>query len=369
PDGAIYVGGIGNPADWAQEHKLWYGLQRLALNGKPTFEMLDLQLTAEGIAITFTEPLRPGDGDAPEDYALKQWRYVPTASYGGPKVDEAPVAVRGVGLSADRRQVTLYSDAIRPDHVLHVHLQQPPAADSGREIWTTDAYCTVNVLPPSASNAAPAFTPSEPNRLSAAERDAGFALLFDGKTMQGWEGHAGAPLGSAWKVKDGVLRSLGTSGPDLVTRERFADFELELEWQVTPGANSGIFYRASEAQGPLWQAAAELQLLDDDQHADGQTPTHRAGSVYDLYPPRAAITRQVGEWNHARVVARGQHIEHWLNGHKLVEYDIGSPSWQLQLAASKFRNRPDFAAAASGRIGLQHHGSEVAYRNIKLRPL
>lgn len=369
PDGSIYVGGIGNPADWGQAGKLWYGLQRLTYTGAPAFELLDLRPSAAGIELTFTEALRAGDGERPEDYRLEQWRYVPSASYGGPKVDPRVVPVREVRISQDRRRVALLTDAIAEGHVLHVRLAHAPIAQSEREIWSTDAYCTVNSLAAVSSPAADFVrSTARPNRLSDAERAAGYQLLFNGESLQGLEAYGGAaPAG--WRVHAGVLGTVGDSGSDLITREHFADFELELEWRTAAGGNSGVFYRVVGGPASLWQAGAEMQVLDDALHPDGQLPSHRAGAVYDLYPPRKAVTRPVGEFNQARIVARGSHVEHWLNGHKLVEYDTARPSWKRQLASSKFAGLMNFGSAVSGAIGLQHHGPGVEFRNIKVRRL
>ena len=149
----------------------------------------------------------------------------------------------------------------------------------------------------------------------------------------------------------------------------FQDFELSYEWNAAPGANSGVFYRATEHQAELWRNAVEMQILDDALAEDRDVPTHRAGSAYDLYAPQAAVTRAAGEWNRARIVARGARVEHWLNGHKVVEYDSATAAWKQQLAASKFAGIADFGSVQAGQIGLQHHGTLVGFRSIKIRPL
>ncbi len=369
PDGSLYAGGIGGPGNWAQEHKLWYGLERLVPSGQTAFEMQDLTVRADGIEIAFTEPLHPGYGGAPGDYALSAWHYVPTVEYGGPKVDEHPLKVTTVRVAPDRRRVFLSVSALRAGEVVHVSLREPPISASGREAWSTDAYCTLNRLPQADVAAQLAGTsPPAANTLIAAEREAGFEALFDGRSLAGWRGYRGARA-SGWRVQDGWLRAEPGRGVDLVSVGEYDDFELELEWRAAPGGNGGVFYRAGEEARALWQDAAELQALDDARHADGQAPLHRAGSVYDLFAPNADVVRPAGEINRARVIARGSKVEHWLNGHLVAAYDTASETWKRQLAASKFRDLPGFGARARGHIGLQHHGEAMAYRNIKLRAL
>lgn len=371
PDGAIYVGGIGNPGNWGHEGKLWYGLQRLKYTGAPTFEMLDVQLHPDGLEVTFTEPLRAGDGDEIRDYEIKRWRYVPTAEYGGPKVDERPLSVRSVRVSPDRRRVFLDVAGIEAGHVVYLRLASPMLAESNRELWATETWCTVNAMPKglAGDRFGGAQSPAV-NTLTDAERAAGWRLLFDGRSTHGWRNFRSRTLDPRWKVSDGTLSlAAGGGGGDIVTEEEFGDFELELEWQIARAGNSGIFYRVSETAEEIWQWAPEMQVLDDERHEDRVDPVHRAGSAYDLYAPSLAVTRPAGEFNEARLVVRGPHVEHWLNGRKVVEYDTSSAEWARRLAASKFASFPQFAASRRGRIGLQDHGDAVRFRNIRIRPL
>jgi len=167
-------------------------------------------------------------------------------------------------------------------------------------------------------------------------------------------------------VVDGALTRVGRAG-DLITRDMFGDFDLELEWQVTKGGNSGIMYRVTENTEATYQSGPEMQVLDDEGHADGRSRLTAAGSVYGLYAAPAGVVKPAGEWNAVRVVARGRHVEHWLNGVKVVEYELGSPDWEARVAASKFKDWPEFGRAPSGHIALQDHGDRVAYRDIRIR--
>jgi Domain of Unknown Function (DUF1080) len=225
-----------------------------------------------------------------------------------------------------------------------------------------------------------------PNELSPAERAAGWRLLFDGTSLAGWRGLGYDSVPTAhWRVVDGAIVKTPSgrvprmpdgqpaAGGDLMTVDAFRDFELAFEWRVTPGANSGVKYNVSEELS-LKHAANhaalgfEYQVLDDERHPDNQIASHRAAGLYDILAPSGAKRlRLVGEWNSARIVLRGNHGEHWLNGAKVVEFDLGTPRLDSLLAASKYRPIPGFAERRRGHIVLQDHGDEVWFRSIKIR--
>jgi hypothetical protein len=210
------------------------------------------------------------------------------------------------------------------------------------------------------------------NTLSPFEREAGWELLFDGRSLAGWHrfGQPDAPRAEGgWEVVDGCLHlPAGGKGGDLATDRSFGDFELELEWRVAPGANSGVKYRVAETEGAGYMLGPEFQVLDDERHPDGKAPITSAGSLYAVMVPEGKALRPVGEFNRSRIVARGDRIEHWLNGLRVVETTIGSPAWEQRKAASKFASVEGFAIGR-GVIGLQDHGDEVWFRSIRLRDL
>jgi hypothetical protein len=194
--------------------------------------------------------------------------------------------------------------------------------------------------------------------------------LFNGTDFAGWRGYKGAPVPTRWRVESGAI-ALGTEGGegDLVTSEEFGDFELELEWKVSEGGNSGIIYFVQEADAApyTWSTGLEMQVLDDARHADGKLLSHRAGALYDLIAPAEAAARPVGTWNRVRIVVRGGRIEHWLNGTRVVTTQYGDEAWRTRIAGSKFKTMPLFAKVPRGRIALQDHGDRVWYRNIRIR--
>jgi hypothetical protein len=224
------------------------------------------------------------------------------------------------------------------------------------------------------------------NQLTAKEKADGWTLLFDGKTFTGWRGLGYDTVPNAhWKIADGAIRKLPSGviprmpdgqpsvGGDLMTIAKFRDFELAWQWKVVPGSNSGVKYNVSEEfslQKASNHAALgfEYQILDDSLNDDNKIPSHRAGSLYDLFPPNdKKVLKKVGEWNSSRLVFRGNHGEHWLNGVKVVEFDLGTPRMDSALAKSKYRSITGFAERKTGHIILQDHGEEAFYRDIKIR--
>jgi len=206
------------------------------------------------------------------------------------------------------------------------------------------------------------------NTLTAGEKAGGWRLLFDGTSLAGWRGFKSDKAPEGWKAVDGVLTREGKGG-DLLTVEEFGDFELSLEWKIEKSGNSGIFYRGVEDSSAIYWSAPEMQILDNAGHSDGKNPSRTAGSNYDLHTPVRDVTKPLGEWNEARILAKGAHVEHWMNGVKLLEYELWSPDWEARVKASKFAPHPSYGRAKKGHIGLQDHGNPVWFRNIKIRPL
>ena len=211
--------------------------------------------------------------------------------------------------------------------------------------------------------------PAAPNTLTDAERAEGWKLLFDGTSTAGWRGYGKTAMpDSGWSVVDGALTRTGRGG-DIVTNDKYKDFELALEWKVPPGGNSGVFYHALESADPIYYSAPEMQILDDARHPDGKNPLTSAGAAYGLYAPPRGVVKPAGEWNSARLVVRGNSVEHWLNGQKVVSYEAWSDDWKAKVAASKFAAWKAYGTGHEGYIGLQDHGDRVQFRSIKVRVL
>lgn len=218
--------------------------------------------------------------------------------------------------------------------------------------------------------------PTPPNTLTAKEKKDGWRLLFDGKTTKGWRGYKMKVMPKGWQVIDGALVRVSGGkggkgaggGDDIITVEQFDDFELSLEWKVVASGNSGILYRVTENAATAWHVAPEMQVLDNTPHRR-RDKRQLAGALYDLYAASKDVALGPGKWNRVRIVARGKHVEHWLNGVKIVQYELSSEDWKRRVARSKFRNMPNFAKAMKGHICLQDHTRRLEYRSIKIRPL
>jgi hypothetical protein len=194
-------------------------------------------------------------------------------------------------------------------------------------------------------------------------------VLFDGTSLKDWKGYKTDAVPAGWKIENGTLAK-DSPVADIVSRDEFGDFELELDWKIGDAGNSGIFYRGTEEYDHIYWSAPEYQLLDDIKGADNKTRLTCAGAAYALYPSPAGHLKAVGDWNTTRIIARGPRVEHWLNGVKLLEYELGSPDWQAKVKASKFNDYPNYGRAARGRIALQgDHAGTLAFRNIKIREL
>lgn len=223
-----------------------------------------------------------------------------------------------------------------------------------------------------ADSPAPGDAPSgqesaPPNTLTAAEREAGFELLFDGRSTDGWHAFRGEGT-PGWEVRDGALIR-AAPGSDIVTDRVFSDFELRLEWKVEPGGNSGIMYRVPDDVERTFHGGPEMQVLDDARHPNGESRLTAAGACYGLYPAPEGVVRPAGEWNRVRILVDSAHVEHWLNGVKVVEYELWSDDWERRVAESKFSQWPEYGQAREGRIALQDHGHLVRYRSIRIREL
>ena len=206
------------------------------------------------------------------------------------------------------------------------------------------------------------------NTLTAEEKAAGWKLLFDGKSTAGWRAYGADTMPSGWQAVDGILTRVSRAA-DIITRDQYGDFELTLDWKLEPGGNSGLFYRAVEGLEWIYHGAPEYALLDDERHNDGKNPLTSAGSVHSVYAPPKGVVKPAGQWNTSRVVAKGTHVEHWMNGQKVVEYEQGSADWAARVAASKFKAWATYGKAMKGHIGLQEHGGRAEFKNIKIREL
>ena len=205
--------------------------------------------------------------------------------------------------------------------------------------------------------------------LTAEQKAAGWRSLFDGTSTSAWRGYKSQSFPAGWHIVDGTLTK---SGPqeDIISRDQFGNFELAFDWKLSTGGNAGLFYHGTEEYDHIYWSAPEYQLLDDANHPDGKNRLTSAGADYALYPSPAGIVKPANEWNSTLIVVQGARVQHWLNGPKLLEYELWSPDWKAKVAASKFKDYPNYGLAKVGYLGIQgDHDGELTLRNIRIRPL
>ena len=205
--------------------------------------------------------------------------------------------------------------------------------------------------------------------IAAAADSSSWHPLLEKHSAPEWRGWKSEGFPDGWRVERGVL-SKDAPVEDLVSKQNYANFELELEWKIGKGGNSGIFYRGTREYDHIYWSGPEYQLLDDANARDGQNPLTSAASAYALYAPPRGVTKPFGQWNKTRIVVNGTHVQHWLNGRKVVDYELKSEEWTGKVAASKFKDYPHYGLASSGAIAIQgDHEGPLAIRRLRIREL
>lgn len=213
-------------------------------------------------------------------------------------------------------------------------------------------------------------------QLSFDEIQAGWQLLFNGVDISGWRGYNQDTLPACWAVEDGhlVCRQEAEGRGDLITRDKYEDFELVMEVMYYDSANSGVFHRVQELPDqPMWASAPEYQLLDNSAYQSmfgEKFPSHGVGECYEMYEAESDYSHPLGEWNKVKIISLGSHVEYWLNGYRTVSFEIGTPDWESRVAKSKFKpHQQQFGKIVMGHIGLQDHGHNIRFKNIKIRKI
>jgi 3-keto-disaccharide hydrolase len=211
-------------------------------------------------------------------------------------------------------------------------------------------------------------TTAQANGVTAEQAAAGWRSLLD-PTLSQWRGYKQQTVPSGWSFANGVLTKTG-SAEDLVSKDQFGNFELAFDWKLPPGGNAGVFYRGTEEYDHIYWSAPEYQLLDDARHPDGKSRLTSAGADYAVYPSPAGVVKPADEWNSSLIVVNGNRVQHWLNGQKLLEYELGSPDWEAKVKASKFVAYPNYGRASRGYIGLQgDHDGTLQLRDVRIREI
>ena len=213
---------------------------------------------------------------------------------------------------------------------------------------------------------------AEPNTLTGKEQRDGWELLFDGQSLNKWKTFNGGSV-TGWKIIDGTVHNSGDDtnyGGDIITIEEYTDFELYLEWKIMPQSQSGIFFHVQEGiVNAIYESGPKYQLTDDRGWVQELKEVQHAGAAWELYAPDNVKLVSDGEWNKTRLIVKGPKVEHWLNGTKVLEYELWSDDWHEHVKNSKWRHMPHYGSAKKGHIGLQDHGGLTMFRNIKIRRL
>ncbi len=209
------------------------------------------------------------------------------------------------------------------------------------------------------------------NELNDAEKKAGWKLLFDGKSTNGWHAYKNS-VNDSWQVvngelyckKDGVKKRA-----DLITADEYASFELQFDWKLTKGANSGLLYHVQETHEGSYETWPEYQLIDDWTFPEKLEEWQKSGADYAMHPPSKIMSKPAGQYNHTRIMVNGNHVQHWLNGVKVADFFAWTPEWEKLKKEGKWKDYPDYGNARSGYIALQDHGGGIWFKNIKIRKL
>ncbi|MFD2256638.1 family 16 glycoside hydrolase [Luteolibacter algae] len=336
-DGSLWIG---------KTHLGWAGaegLARVKWKGDQTFLADKVQLLENGFEIHFNHPL----GEEMPTLAVSRHTYLYHKDYGSPKIDLKDVSIDNVEISGDRRTIRLTLPEIEPRHLYTIELGGAADSKGNPLMGKILRYNVVKNIPGAKDSA---------GEVSAVVPEGFTDLLAKGDLSDWYAGNK-----NKWTLKNGVVSRGTEKTGSLLTKRKYKHFELRFDWRISEGGNSGVIYRAQKGRG------IEYQVLDDERHVRGKEPLSSSAALYDIIPPAADKPyNPAGEWNSGRIVSNGNHIEHWLNGMKVLEIEIGSNEWDEAFRKSKYSKIENYAGEASS-IQFQDHGADVSYRNILIR--
>ncbi len=343
-DGNLYMAGLGAGGDFGHYGQCC-GLQRLSYNGKAALDMISVKAKANGMEITFTEPLRPGDGVYTSDYSIQQFWYetADEVPEGGVKNDIENLNVRTVNVSPDRKKIFIEISGMKKEHVVYIKMNRPFISEAGRGLWAGEAWYTLNNIPQEKGTVGKAIKKVD-NQLLAVEQLAGWKPLF------------------------GSARKISGNGSFVFSDMDYENFELECDWKTGSAADGGIYYHLPSdiPFSQLTLSYPEMQLADEesDQFTNSD-PTHLTGAVLNVIGPRYKISKP-GMVNHFRLVVRSGQVEHWLNGIRVAEYDTNSAAWKQKW---KVKMGTDFLERDNGRIAFVVQRGTIEFKNVRIREL
>lgn len=218
------------------------------------------------------------------------------------------------------------------------------------------------------------YMAAKDNTLTHSEKKTGWKLLFDGKSMNGWRAYQNKQTNS-WSVKDGVMYCKGSSTDksdlraDMITDKQYENFDLSIDWKISPQGNSGILYLATEEFKAAYLSGPEYQIIDDLNFPQKLEDWQKTGANYAMDPAPTAAPNPVGQWNTTRIVVNKGHVQHWLNGKKLLDFEMWTDEWKKKKTEGKWKDAPGYGVSKKGHIGLQDHGSEAWFKNLKIKEL
>ena len=357
------MGGSDNHVILVSHDEAGARINRLNMNHH-LFQMQSIEAYENGLMITFSDPVDPLVASDPSAWFIVERPMDGSSDQAASRrllVDQATV------LAGDR-SVFIEMDDLRSESLIHMQLVGPWSNQVGQLLHSNEAWYTMHQVPGRTRTPDHATRTDGHNRLTPMQEAQGWTLLFDGESMDLWRGFGKDHFPDEWTIRDGQLIRTRPSG-DIITREQFDDFELSLDWKVEPGGNSGVFFNVSDTGDAVYYTGPEMQLLDNQGHADGGSPLTSAGSNYALHPPRWDVAAPADSWNRSRLMVQGDKVEHWLNGVLIVEYFLDSDDWRRRVQDSKFRGMPDYGSRSRGHVALQDHGEKVSFRNIRIRRL
>jgi len=343
-DGNLYMAGLGAGGDFGHNGQCC-GLQRLSYNGKTTLDMVSVKAKANGMEITFTEPLRAGDGLYTSDYSVQQFWYetADDVPEGGVKNDIENLSVKSVNLSTDRRKVFLEIEGMKKEHVIYIKINRPFISESSHGLWAGEAWYTINNIPAEKGPAGKVIKKTD-DHLLPEEIAAGWKSLFNGQKI------------------------IAGNGTIVLSDKNYKNFELEFDWRIEPGTDGGIFYHLPSdiSFAQLANTYPEIQLVDEENiDSANANPTHLTGALFNMIGPRFKISKP-SSVNHFRLVFNNGHAEHWLNGIKVTEYDNNAGEWK-KMWRTKFGVDP--VQFETGRVALVVQQGRIHFSNIRIREL
>ena len=355
PDSSLYMAGLGAGGDFGH-HGQCCGLQRLMYNGKSTLDILKVSARANGMEIEFTEPLRIGDGVLASDYSVQQFWYetADDVPEGGVKNDIENLRITSVVQSGDKKKVFIGLDGMKKEHVIYIKMNKPFISDAGNRLWTGEAWYTLNNFPKQTGREGVTKVKRD-NQLLEEETEVGWELLFDGKSMDSWQ------VTGDCKVRSGAIH-LKDKGSMLVSDKSYKNFEWEFEWKSEQRGDAGVYFHLPDtiSFSHLSAGYPEMQIIDEQDN-----PTHLTGALFNLEAPRYKIAKP-HEFNHSRVIVKDGHVEYWLNGFRVTEFDYNGNGWAKKWR-DVFGNAPHIIG--QGKISIAIQNSAISVKNMRIRNL